>query len=231
MPRLKPDSAWNKIARSAARLLAGLALTCTAGSALAQDRAPQAGAAAEPTMEDLRALRQFARCAVLNDRRRAVSLLVDDYTSETYGTALRRLVTGNNSCLPPGSRLQFGGVLFAGNLAELLLRQTAPRGTLAGRVAFNAAAAPVQARSEGDAMSMCVVRAAPAELEALLDTEPGSTEETAAVRAITPQIGPCLASGAAIRFNRPGLRAVLALAAYRLVRHNQAAATAVAAGN
>jgi hypothetical protein len=229
MPRFKVDAVRKAIPRRVAGLLAGLALASATGSAIAQDRTQSPPP--EPRAEDLLALRQFARCAVLNDRRRAAALLVDDYTSETYGIALRRLVTGNNSCLPPGSRLQFGGVLFAGNLAELLLRRTAPRGTLAERVAYNAAAAPIRARSEGDVMSMCVVRAAPVEIDALLDAAPGSAEETAAVRAITPQIGPCLVSGVAMRFNRPGLRAVLALAAYRLVRHNAATAAVATAGN
>jgi hypothetical protein len=196
------------------------------GAAIAQGRAPQGVASGEPTREDLRALGQFARCIVVNEPRRARELLESDYRSEAYLVAMRRLATRQNGCLPPASRLAFAGVLLAGNLAEALLRNTAPRGTLAQRAAFSAAAAPVEAHDEGEVMSLCVVRAAPAQTEAVLATAPGSPAEAAALRTITAQIGPCLASGAAMRFNRPGLRALLALAAYRLVRHNAAASVA-----
>jgi hypothetical protein len=230
MPKLKVDRAWKGVPRSAAALLAGLALASAAGAAVAQDGAPQGRSFDEPaTVEDRRALLSFARCVVVNQSARARALVVDDYRSEAYRTTLRQLAIGQNACLPPASRLRFAGVLFAGNLAETLLRGAVTRGTLANRVAFNAAAAPFQARGEGEVMGLCVVRAAPAETEALLATAHGSEQEAAAARAITPHISPCLAAGSTLRFNRPGLRALLALAAYRLVRHN--AATAVAARN
>ena len=231
MPKLMTDGARKTILRSMAALVAGLALASAAAAAIAPDRAPQGRPSAEPAIEDLRALRQFARCIVVNEPGRVRALLGGDYTSDAYRVEIRRLATTNNGCLPPESRLASAGVLLAGNLAEALLRGTAPRGTLAQRVAFNPAAAPFRAHDEGEVMSICVVRAAPAETEAVLATAPGSPEEAATLRAITPHVGPCLASGAAMRFNRHGLRALLALAAYRLVRHNQAAATAVASGN
>ncbi len=231
MLKSKVDNLRKAISRGVAGLLAGLALASMAGPTLAQARSSQVRPSDEATTEDLRALRQFARCIVQHEPGRAGSLIVGDYTSEAYQVALRRLATSNNDCLPAESRLASAGVLLAGNLAEELLPGVAPRGTLAQRVAFNAAAAPFRAHDEGEVMSLCVVRAAPAETETLLVTAQGSAGEAAALRAITPQIGPCLASGAAIRFNRPGLRALLALAAYRLVCHNQAAAAAVAARN
>lgn len=231
MPKLMTDGARKRILRSLAALVAGLTLASAAAAAIAPDRAAQGRPSAEPAIEDLRALRQFARCVVLNEPGRARALIVGDYRTDAYRLAMRRLATGQNGCLPPNSQLRFSGVLLAGNLAEALLRGTAPRGTLAQRVAFNASAPSFQAYDEGEVMSLCVVRAAPAETEALLATALGSGEEAAALGAITPHVSPCLASGAAMRFNRHGLRALLALAAYRLVRHNQAAATAVASGN
>lgn len=227
MARLKLVAACEAISRG----VAGLALLSMAASAIAQARSPQDRRSNEPSTEDLRALRQFARCIVQHETRRARELIVGDYRSDAYQLALRRLATANNGCLPPESRLASASVLLAGNLAEALLPLSAPRGTLAQRTALNAAVAPFRAYDEGEVTGVCMVRAAPAETEALLATAQGSADEAAALRAITPHLGPCLAAGATMRFNRPGLRALLALAAYRLVRHNQAAAAAVAARN
>lgn len=226
MPILKADPVRRSIPRSAAKLLAGIALASSAGTALAGPRSSGADLSAAPSVEDRRVLLGFARCVVRHEPGRARTLILGDYTSDAYRNGLRRLADAGNVCLPPGSRLRFGGVLLAGNLAETLLVGVAPRGTLANRVAFSAAVAPFRAYDQTEVASICVVRAAPAETEALLATAQGSAEETAALGAIMPQLAPCLASGVELRLNRSGLRAALALAAYRLVQHN---ATAVAA--
>lgn len=224
MPKLKLD---------AAALLAGLALASLPTPAAAQ-RGPsvQANSTTEAaSAEDRQVLLRFSRCVVGRQRAQASALVLSDHRAEGYQDSLRRLTTSHSGCVPGGrGRLQFGGILFAGDLAEILLVEAAPRGSLAGRVALNPAAPLFAARDQGEVMSVCVVRAAPAETEALLATEHGSPAEAAALSAVAPHIGPCLAEGAAMRLNRPGLRAMLALAAYRLVRHNGAAATA-AAGN
>ena len=218
-----------KLKLAAAALLAGLALASFPTPATAQ-RGPsvQANSTTEAaSAEDRQVLLRFSRCVVGRQRAQASALALADYRADTYQDGLRRLTTGNSGCVPGGrGRLQFGGILFAGDLAEVLLIEAAPRGSLAGRVALNPAAPLFAARDQGEVMSVCVVRAAPAETEALLATVHGSPEEAAALGAVAPHIGPCLAEGAAMRLNRPGLRAMLALAAYRLVRHNGAAATA-----
>jgi hypothetical protein len=231
MPKLKVDPARKAILRSAAKLLAGLAFASAAGTALAGDRAPRAELAGAPSVEDRRALLQFARCVVTHEPGRARGIILGDYTSDAYRNDLRRLADAGNVCLPGGSRLRFGGVLLAGNLAETLLHDAAPRGTLADRVAFNPALPRFRAYDQGEVTSICMVRDAPAETEALLTTAQGSPEETAALDRIMPHLAACLASGVEMHLNRPGLRAALALAAYRLVRHNQTAAPAVATGN
>ena len=214
-------------------LLAGLALTAFPAPVLAQDN-PQVDVAGEPsTAEDRLILLHFSRCVAGRQPAQARALILGDYASEAYRDTLRRLTVSQHGCLPGGSgRLRFGGVLFAGDVAETLLTAAAPRGSLAERTALNPAAAPFHAHDQGEVMSICVVRAVPAETEALLATEQGSPEEAAALRAVAPHIGPCLAAGAAMRLNRPGLRAMLALTAYRLVQHNAGAApAAAAAGN
>lgn len=216
----------------AAALFAGLAFASFAGPARAQAPARQADSESEAsTPADRLALLQFSRCVASRQRSQASALILSDYTTNAYRNALRRLTVPQHGCLPGGSgRLRFGGVLFAGDLAETLLPEVSPRGSLAAQVALNPVAAPFHAHDQGEVMSVCVVRAAPADTEALLATEQGSPQELTALQAIAPRIGPCLAAGAAMRLNRPGVRAMLALAAYRLARHN-AAAPAAAAGN
>jgi hypothetical protein len=213
-------------------LFAGLAFGSLAAPAKAQSPAPQADGESEASSpEDRLTLLEFSRCVASRQRSQAGALILSDFTTSAYRDSLRRLTSPQHGCLPNGrGRLRFGGVLFAGDLAETLLPDVSPRGSLAAHVALNPGAAPLQAHSQGEVMSVCVVRAAPADTEALLATEQGSPQELAALQAIAPRIGPCLASGAAMRLNRPGVRAMLALAAYRLVRHN-AAAPAAAAGN
>lgn len=211
-------------------LLAGLALAAFAAPAMAQDNAPRADVVSEPsTAEDRLVLLRFSRCVAGRQPAQARALILGDYASEAYRDTLRRMTVSQHGCLGTG-RLRFGGVLFAGDIAETLLPAAAPRGSLADRTALNPAAAPFPAHDQGEVMSICVVRAVPAETEALLATEQGSTEEAAALRAIAPHVGACLAAGAQMRLNRPGLRAMLALAAYRLVQHN-AAAPAAAGGS
>jgi hypothetical protein len=221
----------SKLKLDAAALLAGLALVSFPTPATAQ-RGPsvQANSTTEAaSAEDRQVLLRFSRCVVGRQRAQASALVLSDFRAEGYQDSLRRLTTSHSGCVPGGrGRLQFGGILFAGDLAEILLFDAAPRGSLGGRVALNPAAPVFPARDQSEVMSVCVVRAAPAETEALLATEHGSPAEGTAMGAIAPHIGPCLAEGAAIRLNRPGLRAMLALAAYRLVRHNGAAATAAA---
>lgn len=245
MPKLKVGgvesglpSARRHARYGAVALLAGLALGSIPASVDAQRRMGGGGASVQAdhngeaaTAEDRLVLLRFSRCIVGRQRTQASALVLADPRSDYYQDSLRRLTSSQSSCLPGGrGRLRFGGMLFNGDLAELLLADAAPRGSLAGRVALNPAAPLFPARDQSEVMSVCVVRAAPAETEALFATEHGSPAEGTAMSAVAPHIGPCLAEGAAMRLNRPGLRAMLALAAYRLVRHNGAAATA-AVGN
>jgi hypothetical protein len=116
--------------------------------------------------------------------------------------------------------MRFNADLFAGGLAEGLLQARFRPGDLATHVAPDATRPPVPSRDEAELMNLCVVRAAPAEVAALLRTEPSSAPETVAFRAIVPHLAPCLRGGASVNVDRLMLRASLALAAYRLSVYN-----------
>ena len=77
-------------------------------------------------------------------------------------------------CVPAGSRLAIGGVLFAGGLAENLLRRGGALADLSGFVALDPARPAIVSRDETELMALCVVRASPAEVSALLQTPPAS---------------------------------------------------------
>jgi hypothetical protein len=202
-----------KAAAAVSLLSAGLA------PALAAQRHALGGQPSRP--EDIRILHRFAQCVAERQPGRARAILADDYRTPAFDRRIRHLALVNRSCAPDGA-LMFGQLLFAGDLAEALLTERLGRGDLAPLVAFDPAAPPIEARNELELMSLCTVRAAPAEVAALLATEPATERETAALRGIMPRLDRCLSAGASARVNRIALRALLALAAYRLGQHRAA---------
>jgi hypothetical protein len=167
----------------------------------------------------IRALHDFARCVARNhwSRGRARQLLLMDDRTDDYRAALRALAVEHGECVAPNHILSFNLLLFAGGIAEAVLPQDRD---LAVLVAYDPARPPIRSRDEIEVMSLCTVRAAPAGIRALLATVPASAEESAALRALAPQLGQCLRVGARTRLNRLEIRALLALAAWRLSEHN-----------
>jgi hypothetical protein len=180
------------------------------------------------TAQDRAILHDFARCVARRSPSQAAYLIAGFSNSDENRRAMLRLTNDwSRACLGRGV-LRFAPELFIGGMAERLIELDAGSATLASRVALNPALAPLVARNETEVMSICIARAAPAEVASLFASAPGTPEERAAFQAIGPSIAPCLAQGAELRVNRPGLRAILALAVYRMIRHNAASA---AAGN
>jgi hypothetical protein len=212
-----------------------VAVAVTPVAAFAQGTAADQRPAAS-TPQDLRRLHEYAGCVAVAQRQRARDLLAMDYREPAYEAAARRLYGPEPGCwrrMNENDRravqLRFNARMFAGRMAERLLREDLRGSTLAARVAVDPNRPAIQARGEEDVMSLCTVREAPAQVAAIFATEPASREEAAAIGAVTPQIGQCLVAGARGEFNRPAIRSMLALAAYRLVQHN--IATPVSAGN
>ena len=180
-----------------------------ASPACAQDAAPQKlDPLAVPVVHN------FGKCVARRTPSAVENLLALDWRTPEYGQALKRAMTGHSYCLT-GGKLRTAGSLVAGALAEGALMRDDGRG-LAGKLAWREGAAPIEARGELDAMGMCIVRKAPEATVALLRTEPTSDQETVALRGVTPFLGECTAKGTQLRINRPGLRAQIALAAYRI---------------
>jgi len=172
------------------------------------------------TAQAAQAMRNFAICAANRSPAGARALLTSDRHAASYPEALQRFARGHNDCAP-GARLRFGGILLRGGLAEALLRGPIRNGGLARLVAYDPSRPAMNADNQSDAMALCTVREAPGAVEALLATEPGSAGEGAAAAALTPTMTSCLSTGQRLQANRPGLRALLAISAFRLVEHNR----------
>jgi len=176
---------------------------------------PDRSAPSKP--EDLKMLHDYSRCIVKENSGQAARILRLDYRTDSYRRSLRNIVGNPSRCAPFAGRLYMSGVLLAGSFAEALLPRALAGRTLAAGVAHDPARTPIEARDDGEYLALCAVRSMPEQVAALLATAPASDEEKKAAAALTPGLSPCLRAGAAATLNRPALRALVALAAYRIV--------------
>lgn len=193
-----------------------LALAGSASPAAAQDfedRTPANQA------HDREALRGWARCLVSRHTRQVNDLLAADFMSEVHDRLMRRLAEGS-LCGTPGS-IRANGVLIRGELAEQMLARRIHRRPLAQLTAYRPDRPAIAARVPSEVLALCTVREAPQPVSALLATSPASAEERSALAALRPQVAQCLPVGERATFNAAGLRAILALGAYRLALHNE----------
>lgn len=70
-------------------------------------------------------------------------------------------------------------------------------------------------RTELEDLGLCVVRRNVAKAQALVAAKPTSDAEKEAIKAITPELGPCVSAGSELKLNVPNIRALMALALYR----------------
>ncbi|WP_448502071.1 hypothetical protein [Sphingomonas sp.] len=169
---------------------------------------------------DLRALevmRDFAACVVKRNPDEANNVLQMDFRSEEYPLALRKLALKEKRCLTQDrANLQFGGLLFAGGMAEaVLLNET-------GDAPFHERLLPVERRpaprGANEALVFCVVDAAPQQVTDVLRSVPGDEAESTAIAALLPALSSCMNEDEQASLNSRGMRSLLALAAYRLTR-------------
>jgi hypothetical protein len=183
-----------------------------------------AGAAADDkrtTPEELRMLHDFTRCVAKERGAQVRRVLRLDYRTDAYRRSLRNLAADIHPCRPFRGILRMSGLLLVGGLAEALLPKELTGATLASRAAFDPSSPAIAARDDGEYLGLCAVRKMPDQVAALLATAPASAEEKDAAATISRDLGPCLKAGSSAKLNRPGLRALLALAAYRIATQAQ----------
>jgi hypothetical protein len=148
-----------------------------------------------------------------------------DFRSPEYGKMMKAYARGHGYCAW-NSKIRFSSVIFAGNLAEVILVKDNVTANLPRALATRPAAAAVIPRSGFENTALCVVRKEPAKAGTLMETAVASQAEDQALRALGDTLIGCVPSGVSLRLNRPGLRALLAIAAYRLVHENPSAGNA-----
>ena len=174
------------------------------------------------TAEARVAMQRFGACVAQRSERLAADTLGSDFTTQTYRSRLQRLVRSNEDCFREGGRRMLSSnLLFAGAIAEALVeRDSQPLNVRLARAAMQPAP---RAYSPGDQIAICVVRSLPDEVGRLMATGVGEPEEAAAVAALAPALAACAPPNRRVESNDAGLRAILAIAAYRSI--NGAAAT------
>jgi hypothetical protein len=163
------------------------------------------------------ALHNYSACAVKRTPEGAARLLDLDEKGAAYKAELARFAKGHNYCMNNG-RIAFGGLLFQGALAEALVAQRYAGRPLAS--AASAASTLPKARSEPEAIGLCLVRKRPDAATALLQSQPASEAEHAALNQTVNVLPACVVSGMTMKMNRSAVRAMMALGAYRLLAGN-----------
>ena len=176
-------------------------------------------AAAANVSDDLavRAVHDFGACIVREAPRGAAEQVLEmDFRSPDYQRKLRAMAKGHERCIVGGWQLGSSRVLVAGAMAEALLKSEVKSADLPQRLAYDPARAVIQARSPVETMALCTALQAPQATARLLESEPATKDETAAMSAVAPVLGECLKKDTKLTLNQPALRAVLALAAWRI---------------
>jgi len=156
-----------------------------------------------------RDLRHFGICFAHTERQSALTVIATVPDSPEESQAFDRLVFGEReNCMFGGTEMSIPIVYMRGAIAEGLIRAGGVPETL--RLAATTAS---EVRNLHD-VARCYVSEHPAEVHALLETEEGSSEETAAVAALWNDFRACMPRFR-VRLNAPWIRSLLAEALLR----------------
>ncbi len=164
----------------------------------------------------IQAVHNYGACVVEQTPRGAREVLALDFRSDEYQKKFRAMLKGHERCIPFDASLGTARLLFAGAMAEALLKFDVGSNELPRRLAFDPARAMIQARSPTEEMALCTVMQAPQATAKLFETEPATKEEIQAMQPLGGVLGECLKKDTKAELNKPGLRSLLALAAWRI---------------
>lgn len=161
------------------------------------------------------AMQNFGNCIVAYTPKGAREVLELDYSTPAYRQRLRKLLSGHKRCAV-GSSIGSQQLLFAGSLAEAMFKANVKPSQYAQRLTIQLGQATIAARSPTEAMALCTVVAAPQQSATLLETKAGTVEEKAALDPLIPYMTNCSPETLKLTANRASLRALVALAAWRV---------------
>ncbi|WP_375395273.1 hypothetical protein [uncultured Sphingomonas sp.] len=187
-----------------------LALSAMTGAA-AQGQQPPSFAADEPDPVAVRIMDVYARCAVAHNAKRAARIVETDYRSADYQPALRSFALDERSCVPRAGKLKFKPVVFAGLMAEELLRR---------RHVDVGALKDAQTPAEPNGFVACVIKTESLKVSALFLTAPASLAEKKAISPLTRAAVDCLPRDQVPLTNMVIFRAELALVSYQFAKRD-----------
>ena len=165
-----------------------------------------------------RVMRTYAACLLEARPRTAVAIVAAPYGSEEQAAIVRRRVQGVEDCMGrTGLSMRFPSESLAGALGEAGIRARFATADLAALADEDVARLGLTPRNGYEELAACIARRDPAAVRALVLTEPATPEERAARRPVMANVGACVNQGQSLTFDMVGLRAMVAVALYRLL--------------
>ena len=196
-------------------IVALLALAATPSPAQYMSHPRDRTRSVESSPQDIRAFAHFSRCIADRQRDRTRAILAMDDRSVAYLSELCRLAQANRGYGPMGF-MRFGVQLYVGGLAEAVLHHYVAMRDFPRLVAADTTRPSPGVTNPNDVAAVCAVHASPDAAAAALATEPATPEESVALGALVPALSACLGAGRSLTTNRESMRALIALAAYRI---------------
>jgi hypothetical protein len=206
-------------------LLAPLAATAAQPEIGSRIDAGPRGAVTPQEREDQatarRVMRTYAACLLAARPRTAVAIVAAAYGSDEQAAIVRRRVQGVEDCMGrTGLSMRFPPETLAGALGEAGIRAhftTADLAPVAALAEADVARLGLTPRNGYEEIAACIARRDPAAVRALVLTEPATPEERIARRPVVANVGACVNQGQSLSVDMGGLRAMVAVALYRLL--------------
>jgi hypothetical protein len=163
--------------------------------------------------DSVRLMNAYARCVASNRPKLADQLLGYPLLSPEQNAAVRKNIGGVDSCMnrvEHALRIKQPAALMGGMAEERFLTRF---GKL-DDIVLAAGAKAMTPRSEWGDFALCVVHENSSGSRALIQTKPVSPEETTAVRALAPDLGPCWPAGSQLTLDKFAVRSYVAIGLY-----------------
>jgi hypothetical protein len=174
---------------------------------------------------EVQAAHNYGACIVSYTPQGAKQVLSMDFRTPEYARKLHELAKGHvDRCALGGWRYKFSPSLISGGMAEALLKSNGHQSELPKKLAYDPARQAIDARGPLEEMALCAVMKDPQETLRIFATQPATAAEAEAMKPMTEVLTRCLKKDTQVELNKAGIRALLALAAWRVVNTPEGAA-------
>lgn len=163
----------------------------------------------------------FGQCLARREGVAIAKALEFPLLSAEQSKAVDRRMEAFDECLgdsPEFNQLRSGLLPIVGGISEWFFNTQLKRTDLSALGGMNDDALMLtefRPRTELEDFGLCVIRRDVAKSVALLEAKPTTNAEAQAIKAITPELGPCISAGTNITLNASNIRSVISFALYR----------------